>query len=256
MYQLFVEKDLDLVEINPLGIGANGEMMALDGKITVNDNALGRHQDLVKLATPPQAKRSPNTNESIAAPLLLKCVEEKGNIGILCNGVGLTLATWDLLSEEKGKLACCFVVGAETGANLLSSTTLAQQLEQALEQLIEVEELKVILVNILASPAGVQTVAEAIADYLQPVVEETSAHSSEERMERPTSTTARTRRERSSNRSKGAVDDSAKKSQPQMVIRLVGGDLKLVKERLAAMPIHWTDNLDKAVSQTVSLASE
>lgn len=50
MYDLFIQKDLDLVEINPLGIRASGEVMALDGKITVNDNALVRHADLVEMA--------------------------------------------------------------------------------------------------------------------------------------------------------------------------------------------------------------
>ena len=50
MYRLFVEKDLDLVEINPLGISPRGEVMALDGKVTANDDALGRHPDLAALS--------------------------------------------------------------------------------------------------------------------------------------------------------------------------------------------------------------
>ena len=50
MYRLFVEKDLDLVEINPLGISPTGEVMALDGKVTANDEALGRHPDLAALS--------------------------------------------------------------------------------------------------------------------------------------------------------------------------------------------------------------
>jgi succinyl-CoA synthetase beta subunit len=45
MYQLFIQKDLDLVEINPLGVSPSGELMALDGKVVVNDAALGRHPD-------------------------------------------------------------------------------------------------------------------------------------------------------------------------------------------------------------------
>lgn len=49
MYQLFIEKDLDLVEINPLGVSPTGEVMALDGKVSVNDRALGRHLELVNL---------------------------------------------------------------------------------------------------------------------------------------------------------------------------------------------------------------
>ena len=52
MYQLFIEKDLDLVEINPLAVSSSGEFMALDGKITVNDMALSRHLDLLSFLKP------------------------------------------------------------------------------------------------------------------------------------------------------------------------------------------------------------
>jgi succinyl-CoA synthetase beta subunit len=51
MYKLFIQKDLDMVEINPLGVSPQGEVMALDGKVIVNDAALGRHPDLALLAS-------------------------------------------------------------------------------------------------------------------------------------------------------------------------------------------------------------
>ncbi|MBD0393360.1 MAG: acetate--CoA ligase family protein, partial [Microcoleus sp. C1-bin4] len=59
MYRLFVEKDLDLVEINPLGISPRGEVMALDGKVTANDDALGRHPDLAALSEKRQSSGLP-----------------------------------------------------------------------------------------------------------------------------------------------------------------------------------------------------
>lgn len=72
MYQLFIEKDLDFIEINPLAVSAAGEVMALDGKITVNDTALSRHLDLLSLATP-KVDNSPNlpqNNQLSSEPLL------------------------------------------------------------------------------------------------------------------------------------------------------------------------------------------
>ncbi|NET15365.1 MAG: succinate--CoA ligase subunit beta, partial [Okeania sp. SIO1H6] len=127
MYQLFIEKDLDLVEINPLGVSPTGEVMALDGKVSVNDHALGRHLELVNLVGKNitnndeiQEKQvskidknslliTNNTNavanEKIIPDYQLKCTELQGNIGILCNGEGLTMATVDLVMEANGKPA-------------------------------------------------------------------------------------------------------------------------------------------------------
>jgi len=50
MYHLFVQKDLDLVEINPLGVSSTGKLMALDGKVTVNQRAIARHSDITLMA--------------------------------------------------------------------------------------------------------------------------------------------------------------------------------------------------------------
>jgi succinyl-CoA synthetase beta subunit len=67
MYQLFVQKDLDLIEINPLAINSTGEAMALDGKISANDYAIGRHGELATLGT---MTRNPRTNHKPSHNLL------------------------------------------------------------------------------------------------------------------------------------------------------------------------------------------
>ncbi|MGL5135034.1 MAG: ATP-grasp domain-containing protein, partial [Planktothrix sp.] len=102
MYHLFVQKDLDLVEINPLGISPTGEVMALDGKVIANDGALGRHEDLITLL------KAQEKCSSLSLPIIsdqlfhpeLNLVELQGNIGILCNGAGLTMATLDLIMQS------------------------------------------------------------------------------------------------------------------------------------------------------------
>ena len=260
IYCLFVEKDLDLVEINPLGVSADGEVMALDGKITVNDNALGRHPDIILLTAPKKMRSedsalelepslSPIAREQ-SEPRLLNVVVEKGNAGIICNSLGLALATWDLISQGKGKPACCFLIGESPKGKLLPNSSLVQQLEVALDRIVAIKGLKVVLVNILGSPEITETVAQAIADYLQPQVEQTSRQKTEERMPRATGSI-------SSVRERSSQSGSSKQrhvSQLQFVIRLVGGEIDPIKERLAAMPVHWTDNLEQAASQTISLA--
>uniref|UniRef100_UPI0030B88C36 ATP-grasp domain-containing protein n=1 Tax=Anaplasma marginale TaxID=770 RepID=UPI0030B88C36 len=108
MYRLFVEKDLDIIEINPLGVSADGEVMALDGKITINDNALVRHPDLFSFQTA-NNKLTPDSENlpCLPPPQWLDCQNEDGNIGIICNGEGLALLTWDLIVRDRGQPKCC-----------------------------------------------------------------------------------------------------------------------------------------------------
>jgi succinyl-CoA synthetase beta subunit len=96
MYRLFVDLDLDLLEINPLAIGADGEVMALDGKVSAAAYALDRHPQIKELLAVQPASRSAGI------------VKLEGNIGILSSGLGLTLSTVDLV-KQAGGLAGAFV---------------------------------------------------------------------------------------------------------------------------------------------------
>lgn len=255
MYQLLVEKDLNSVEINPLGIDANGEIMALDGKIQANDRALGRHLDLVALSK--LASEDPAETDSDAVPQLLDWNQEGGNIGLVCNGKNLALATWDLLVLDKGKLAGCAVVAEETGGNLLPDLqTLppqwnwAEQLKQAIAQLVEDKETEVVLVNLLGCPQVTPAIGEAIASWFQPTSTTTPPKpSSEERLNRPTATVSRSTRSRRTGRNR-----PPQSSPPQFVVRLAGADLEGMQESLATLPIFLTNDLEAAVRQTIFLA--
>lgn len=259
MYHLFLKKDLDLVEINPLGVSAEGEVMALDGKITVNNHGIQRHPDIVLLTTSkkihleeaslnPEPRLSPNS-ATPPEPRWVEGMDEKGNIGIISNSVGLCLATWDLIAQDKGKPACCLVIGEETNSKLLPNSFLASQLEQALEQMMQVVGLRVILVNILGTCETNEMVAQAIANYLQPQTQ-ISRIPGEDRIPRATGviSTVRERNFRSVPKQQKPVNP------PQIVICLLGGNIDLTKEPLAILAIHWTDTLEQGVIQTISLA--
>ena len=106
MYYLIVEKDLDLVEINPLGVSDSGKVMALDGKVSVNDGAIARHPDLVALAPQPTAVQlgGDSKSDSQGPPLSVQStLETQGIVGLLCNGSGLTMATMDSFYQEIGR---------------------------------------------------------------------------------------------------------------------------------------------------------
>lgn len=161
MYRLFAERDLDLVEINPLAVSANQELMALDGKIVVNDAAIGRQPELAALVS---------TIPDQAAPHALACslnlVEREGNIGLLCNGAGLTLATLDLLQKSKGRAANFVDLGGDY-RHCCPPNVLQERLKQALELITQEKSVKVVLVNILGGVASCLQVAEAIAGFLK-----------------------------------------------------------------------------------------
>jgi succinyl-CoA synthetase beta subunit len=134
MYGLFERYDLDLIEINPLGVDRGGEVMALDGKIMVNDSALARHPRLQgDLASPP-----PSSWEWFDKP------RESGSVVILSNSLGLALNTWDCLGD--------LVYGVQVPASRRWLDNPVESLEAALKSLQSLSFLKVIFVHLLLHP--------------------------------------------------------------------------------------------------------
>lgn len=110
MYILMRSQDLDLVEINPLGIDRNGAVMALDGKISVNQYAMGRHPNLESWEVVDVARNRLRT----LSPLF----NSVGNISILCSGNGLALAMLDGIAQGGGQVAQCIVVDPACSAEI------------------------------------------------------------------------------------------------------------------------------------------
>lgn len=210
MYRLFAECDLDLVEINPLAVSPSGKLMALDGKVTVNDAALGRQASLFGLIDPFPGSSLPQTQ----TPSSVKLVELEGNIGLLCNGAGLTMATLDLLQRAKGKPAGFVDVGGEYRQNC-QAMTFEERIQEGLELLIQKREVKVILVNLLGGILPSVDVANTISTHL----ERRTLHS----------------------------------HLPAIVLRLVGTDLERAKQSLAAIEVPVLESLDQAIAQVVTL---
>lgn len=107
LYDCFLEKDCDLVEINPLVITKNGKILAADSKITIDDNASFRQTDLKAEEDTSQQ----NYKERIAHTFDLNYIYIGGNIGCLVNGAGLAMATMDIIQLKGGKPANFLDVG-------------------------------------------------------------------------------------------------------------------------------------------------
>jgi succinyl-CoA synthetase beta subunit len=147
--RLYVQLDCSLVEINPLVVTEAGEIVALDGKISFDDNAMFRHKDLAELRDlseeDPAEIRASNTG--------LSYVKLDGNIGCLVNGAGLAMSTMDIIKLHGGEPANFLDVGG--GAN-------EQQVTEAFRIILSDPNVKGILVNIFGGIARCSTIASAI----------------------------------------------------------------------------------------------
>ncbi|HVA44990.1 MAG TPA: ADP-forming succinate--CoA ligase subunit beta [Pirellulales bacterium] len=153
--RVFVQQDCSLAEINPLVVTKSGELLALDAKMTFDDNALFRHKDIVELRD--LAEEEPA--EVRAANAGLSYVKLDGNIGCLVNGAGLAMSTMDLILLHGGSPANFLDVGG--GANV-------DQVTEAFRILLSDKNVKGVLVNIFGGIMRCTTIATAVvAAYKQ-----------------------------------------------------------------------------------------
>jgi succinyl-CoA synthetase beta subunit len=243
MYDLFQSRDLNIIEINPLGISADGQVMALDGKITANDRALSRHPDLVKLI-------SLKEETSALSPLLTWLFPQPkiGDIAVISNSFGLALNTWDLLSQGQGNPSCGLILD-EHHLNFL----VAEQLKMGLEHLLKKPEIKVILVNILGNSCLTDTVIQEMIRQLSASMKEQPRSQGDDRTLRGTSIAASTQ-DRTSRTNPYQTKAS---HQPQFVLRLRdGSDRTAEREQLMASGLHWRESMEDAVKQAIVLTAK
>lgn len=153
LYNCFMGSDASLCEINPLIINGEGHLMALDGKVTIDDSALYRQQELAEME-----------DESIIPPSELKAAEAgvsfiklDGNIGCMVNGAGLAMTTMDIIKLFGGEPANFLDIGG--GAN-------AEKVTTALEIILSDPNVKAVLINIFGGITRGDDVARGIVAAL------------------------------------------------------------------------------------------
>lgn len=149
LYRLFIEKDASLIEINPLILTAAGELLALDAKIQIDDNALDRHPELSALRDASQE----DARETSARQFGLNYITLDGDIACMVNGAGLAMATMDLIKLHGGEPANFLDVGGGTSA---------EKVAQAFKLILSDPKVKAILVNIFGGIVRCDLIAEGI----------------------------------------------------------------------------------------------
>ncbi len=156
LYRLFTERDASLVEINPLVVTDDGELLALDAKINLDDNALYRHSDLADWRDPSQEE----AKERAAREHGLNYVTLDGSIACMVNGAGLAMATMDLIKLHGGEPANFLDVGG--GAT-------ADRVAEAFKLILSDSNVKAILVNIFGGIVRCDLIAEGIIQAVRDV---------------------------------------------------------------------------------------
>jgi succinyl-CoA synthetase beta subunit len=150
LWQLFRELDATLVEINPLVIATDNGLLALDAKITIDDNALFRHPDLNELRDPDA--EAPTETE--ARKYGLSYIKLDGKIGCLVNGAGLAMAVMDLIQFYGGKPANFLDIGGGAGAEKVAA---------AMRILLEDISINCVLINIFGGITRCDEVAKGVS---------------------------------------------------------------------------------------------
>jgi succinyl-CoA synthetase beta subunit len=149
LYRLFESSDASLVEINPLVVSAAGELIALDAKVNLDDNALYRQPDLAAVRDASQE----DERELAAAAHELNYISLDGNIGCMVNGAGLAMATMDLVQLHGGRPANFLDVGGGTTA---------ERVAEALKLILSDDKVEAVLVNIFGGIVRCDLIAEGI----------------------------------------------------------------------------------------------
>ena len=156
LYECFTKGDCDLAEINPLILKPNGEVHALDAKVTLDDNAAFRHPEWDEY----RATEELDEREKLAREKNLQYIGLDGTVGIIANGAGLAMSTLDVVNQVGGKAANFLDIGGGANAELMTA---------ALEVINSDTKVKSIFINIFGGITRGDEVAKGIVEAMKRV---------------------------------------------------------------------------------------
>jgi succinyl-CoA synthetase beta subunit len=153
LYAILVERDATLVEVNPLVLLTDGRVVALDAKVTIDDNALWRHRDLEEL----KSSFPIDPIEARAKEAGLQYVKLEGEVGIIGNGAGLVMSTLDVVAQAGARAANFLDIGGGASADTMATS---------LEVILSDPAVKAVLINIFGGITRCDLVAQGVLEAL------------------------------------------------------------------------------------------
>ena len=156
LYKLFLEKDASLAEINPLVLTGQGVVLAIDGKVSIDDNAKFRQPDVVSWYQPSKAE----ILEAVAKEKGFSYVQLDGSIGCMVNGAGLAMTTMDMIKLNGGTPANFLDIGGSSNP---------EKVVHAMNLLLSDENVKTVLINIFGGITRCDDVAKGLLEAFESI---------------------------------------------------------------------------------------
>lgn len=249
IYDLFITYDLDMVEINPLGVNAAGEVMALDGKITANDYALNRHPQLLDIIYPPQVEEDleEETSDPEVGIQFWKNEQTPGNVAIISNCPDLAIATWENLILQKVQPFGCWLMELPpeiSDPQDSSEGTTGQWLHQwelLWESCIQTPNLKAILINLAA--------VEPQTPWIIQALQKTFGH-------RPPSEIQEALSERPTRQQPSHRPSRRRAAPPKLILRVSHGQFSQFQEQLGTLTCAVESDFALALGRVVKAVAK
>jgi succinyl-CoA synthetase beta subunit len=245
MYALFITHDLDIIEINPLAINANGEVMALDGKIRVNDYALNRHPNLLKSLTRETYQPSSKTNQfhrqnltgkEINKPILT--LDSDSNLAIISDSIDISILTINSLISQEQTINSCYILSSE---NIEDEK---ERVNDLFSSIVNNSSIDVVMINLAILDNMVDLFVQKIGQYYQTQMT-TSSLSSDDRADRATGIRFL------ETESSWKIKSSQPVRQINWILRITSPNVAINQEKLNELPIHCIDELENAIALTI-----
>lgn len=244
MYDLFITHDLDIIEINPLAINANGEVMALDGKIRVNDYALNRHPNLLKSLTRETHQLSSTINQyhqnsmikEVNKPILT--LDFDSNLAIISDTVDTTIFTVNSFIFKEQKINSCYLL---VNQNIKNEK---EQINELFSSILDNSNIDVVLINISSWSNTVDLLIQKIEQYFHKQTPISSIRS-EDRADRATGVRF------FQIESSWKIKSSQPIRQIHWILRIATPDILISPEKLNGLPIHYINELENTIALTI-----
>ena len=241
MYGLFQSRDLDLIEINPLGVNSQGELMALDGKITINDHAKSR-QPIINTLDLSRYQKEHNLHR--ADWHWLEWQNDRGKIATVSSSFDLALLAWDLLNHNKINPACGIVIDNNFAGEENAAWLYQDRLRQILTELTSIAKLKVILIHIRETEIS-HDIWQTIVEYVRSIAELGDPNS--EQAEDSIDSSAR-------KKSSSSPTAQTSKSKPEIILRLLQPKEMIGFKDKADTDVYLSNSLEDSISKAIAIA--
>jgi succinyl-CoA synthetase beta subunit len=244
MYTLFITHDLDIIEINPLAINANGEVMALDGKIRINDYALNRHPNLLKSltrethqpSTTNRFHRQNSTGKEVNKPILT--LDSGSNLAIISDSIDINILTINSLISQEQTINSCYILSSE------NTEDEKEEVNDLFSSIVNNSIIDVVMINLAVLDNMVDLFIQKIGQYYQTQMT-TSLLRSDDRADRATGVRFL------ETESSWKIKSSQPVRQINWILRITSPNVTINQEKLNGLPIHCVDKLEDAMTLTI-----